>query len=106
MQQLGVEWFPGIEVNSTRLIESYVGHGYGIGLTVSTPGFKPPKGIRALKLPNFPKVMIGAAWTGKLSPIAQQFLEEVEREATSLRKSHGGRHVAIERVQRRSGMIR
>jgi hypothetical protein len=28
--------------------------------------------------------MIGAAWTGKLSPIAQQFLEEVEREATSL----------------------
>jgi hypothetical protein len=57
-------------------------------------------------LQNFPKVMIGAAWTVKLSPIAQQFLEEVEREATSLRKSPGGRHVAIERVQRRSGMIR
>jgi len=95
LQQLGVEWFPGIEVNSTRLIESYVGHGYGIGLTVSTPGFKPPKGIRALKLPTFPKVMIGAAWTGKLSPIAQQFLEEVEREATSLRKSPNARRVAI-----------
>lgn len=106
LQQLGVEWFPGIEVNSTRLIECYVGHGYGIGLTISTPGFKPPKGIRALKLQNFPKVMIGAAWTGKLSPIAQQFLEEVEREATSLRKSPGARHVAIERVQRRSRMIR
>jgi hypothetical protein len=57
-------------------------------------------------LQNFPKVMIGAAWTVKLSPIAQQFLEEVEREATSLRKSPGGRHLAIERVQRRSGMIR
>ena len=95
LQQLDVEWFPGIEVNSTRLIESYVGHGYGIGLTVSTPGFKPPKGIRALKLPTFPKVMIGAAWTGKLSPIAQQFLEEVEREATSLRKSPSARRVAI-----------
>ena len=82
-----MEWFPGIEVNSARLIECYVAHGYGIGLTVATPGFKTPKGIRALKLPNFPKVMIGAAWTGKLSAIAQQFLAEVEREATSLEKA-------------------
>ena len=87
LQQLGVEWFPGIEVNSARLIECYVAHGYGIGLSVATLGFKTPKGIRALKLPNFPKVMIGAAWTGKLSAIAQQFLAEVESEATSLRKS-------------------
>src|ERR1700719_4958657 len=79
LQQLGVEWFPGIEVNSARLIECYVAHGYGIGLSVATPGFKTPKGIRALKLPNFPKVMIGAAWTGKLSAIAQQFLVEIER---------------------------
>jgi len=54
---------------------------------VATPRFKTPKGIRALKLPNFPRVIIGAAWTGKLSTIAQQFLTEVEREATSLRKS-------------------
>src|SRR5207244_2876431 len=87
LQRLGVEWFPGIEVTSARLIERYVAQGYGIGLTVATPGFKAPKGIRALKLPNFPKVMIGAAWTGKLSAIAQQFLTELEREAISLRKS-------------------
>src|SRR5205807_45391 len=84
LQHLGVEWFPGIEVNSARLIECYVAHGYGVGLTVATPGFKAPKGIRVLKLPNFPKVTIGAAWTGKLSAIAHQFLAEVEREATSL----------------------
>jgi len=69
------------------LIECYVAHGYGIGLSVATPGFKTPKGIRALKLRNFPKVMIGAAWTGTLSAIAQQFLAEVEHEVTSLRKS-------------------
>lgn len=89
LQQLGVEWFPAIEVNSTRLIECYVGHGYGIGLTVDTPGFTPPEGIRALKLSNFPRVTIGATWAGKLSPIAQQFLTEVEREATVLRKKRG-----------------
>src|SRR5438046_5323244 len=87
LQQLGVEWFPGIEVNSARLIECYVAHGYGIGLSVATPGFETPKGIRALRLPNFPKVMIGAAWTCSMSAIAQQSLTEVEREATSLRKS-------------------
>lgn len=95
LERLGVEWFPGIEVNSTRLIECYVGHGYGIGLTVSTPRFKPPTGIRALKLATFPRVLIGATWTGKLSSIAQHFLEEVEREATSLRKSATARRVAI-----------
>jgi len=87
LQRLGVEWFPGIEVNSARLIECYVAHGYGIGLTVTTPGFKAPKGIRALKLPSFPKVMIGAAWTGKLSAIAQQFLAEVEIEARFVKRS-------------------
>ena len=95
LQHLGVEWFPGIEVNSARLIECYVAHGYGVGLTVATPGFKAPKGIRVLKLPNFPKVTIGAAWTGKLSAIAHQFLAEVEREATSLRKKRAIRAVAI-----------
>jgi DNA-binding transcriptional LysR family regulator len=87
LQQISVEWFPGIEVNSARLIECYVAHGYGIGLTVATPGFKAPKGIRALKLPNFPKIMIGAAWTRKLSAIAQQFLAEVEREASVVKGS-------------------
>ena len=87
LQQIGVEWFPGIEVNSARLIERYVAEGYGIGLTVATPGFKAPKGIRALKLPNFPKIMIGAAWTRKLSSIAQQFLAEVEREASVVKGS-------------------
>src|SRR5437764_7305691 len=50
LQQLGLDWFPGIEVNSTRLIECYIEHGYGIGLTVGTHGFKPPKGMRPLKL--------------------------------------------------------
>jgi DNA-binding transcriptional LysR family regulator len=87
LQQIGVEWFPGIEVNSARLIERYVAEGYGIGLTVATPGFKAPKGIRALKLPNFPKIVIGAAWTGKVSAIAQQFLAEVEREASVVKGS-------------------
>jgi len=85
--RFGVEWFPGIEVTSTRLIEHYVANGYGIGAAVATPGFKPPPGLRVIPLPGFPPVVVGAAWTGKLSPIAQQFLAEVEIEASVVKRS-------------------
>jgi len=87
LEQLGVEWFPGIEVNSTRLIDHYVANGYGIGLTVAIPGFKSPTGVSVIPLPGFPPVIIGVAWSGKLSPIAQQFLAEVEIEATVVKRS-------------------
>jgi DNA-binding transcriptional LysR family regulator len=86
LDALGVEWFPGIEVNSARLIERYVENGYGIGATVATPGFKPPAALRALPLRNFPAVLIGAVWNGKLSSIAQHFLREIEREAAALKR--------------------
>jgi hypothetical protein len=52
-------------------------------------------GIRPLKLPKFPKILIGAAWAGRLSLIAQQLLREIEREATSLRKGPGCRHLTL-----------
>ena len=87
LEQLGVEWFPGIEVTSTRLIEHYVANGYGIGAAVATPRFKPPRGVRVIPLPGFPPVVVGAAWAGKLSPIAQQFLAEVETEAGAVKRS-------------------
>lgn len=81
LQSLGVEWFGGIEVNSARLIERYVGSGYGIGLAVAVPGFKPSPQVRALALPKFPPVVVGIAWSGKLSNIARQLLGELESEA-------------------------
>jgi DNA-binding transcriptional LysR family regulator len=80
----GVDWFCGIEVNSARLIERYVRAGHGIGLAVQTPGFRPAKGIRVLPLEDFPPVQIGVVWSGKLTPVAEQFLAEVEAEAKSL----------------------
>lgn len=85
LDALGVEWFPGIEVNSTRLIECYVENGYGIGATVATPDFRPAQKIRALPLRHFPPVVIGAAWVGRLSPIPRQLLRELELEATKLK---------------------
>ncbi len=86
LDRLHVEWFPGIEVNSTRLIECYVENGYGVGVTVATPELNVPVGLRAIPLPNFPPVVVGAAWVGKLSPIARQFLAELETEATAVKQ--------------------
>jgi DNA-binding transcriptional LysR family regulator len=87
LEQFGVEWFPGIEVTSTRLIEHYVASGYGVGAAVATPGFKPPRGLRVIPLPDFPTVVVGAAWAGNLSPIERQFLAEVEIEASAVKRS-------------------
>jgi DNA-binding transcriptional LysR family regulator len=81
LERLGVEWFCGIEVNSARLIERYVGSGYGIGLGVAVPGFKPTEEVRVLQLPDFSPVVVGASWSGKLSNILKQLLAELETEA-------------------------
>jgi len=81
LEQLGVEWFCGIEVTSERLIQHYVASGYGIGLTVAVPGFTPPPQLRALPLSNFPPVVVGVAWSEKLSDIARHLLAELDVEA-------------------------
>ena len=80
-----MEWFCGIEVNSVRLIEHYVASGYGIGLTVAVPGFKAPPQLRALPLADFPPVVVGVAWSDKLSSIARQLLAELDTEAEAQR---------------------
>ena len=85
LERLGVEWFCGIEVNSARLIERYVTSGYGIGLAVAVPGFKPASQLRKLPLPHFPPVVVGVAWSGKLSNIAHQLFAELETEAETQR---------------------
>jgi len=86
LDALGVEWFPGIEVNSTRLIECYVENGYGVGATVATPNFKATAALKVIPLPNFPPVTIGAVWAGELAPIPRQFLMELETEAKFLKR--------------------
>jgi DNA-binding transcriptional LysR family regulator len=94
LERTGVEWFCGIEVNSARLIERYVAGGYGIGLVVAVPGFSPTQGVRVLELPDFPLVIVGASWSGKLSNISKQLLAELETEAQvqMRRMKSGARH--------------
>ena len=63
--------------------------GYGIGLTVAVPGFKPPPQLRALPLTNFQPVVVGVAWSGKLSHITRRLIGEINVEAETQRACIG-----------------
>ena len=82
--KLGVEWFPGIEASSTDLIETYVANGLGIGLSVAIPKKPFPASVRALPLPGFPPIVIGALWRGRATPLLEAFLEETKLRARDL----------------------
>ena len=80
----GVDWFPGIEVSSLELIETYVADGHGIGLSVVIPKMKHSPQVRALPLEGFAPVNFGVLWQGKPGPLGQAMLEEIQTVARSL----------------------
>jgi DNA-binding transcriptional LysR family regulator len=81
---LGVDWFPGIEASSVDLVETYVAHGLGIGLSVAIPKKVLPANVRALPLRRFPPVVIGAMWRGRTTPLLEALLEEMKLRAKQL----------------------
>jgi DNA-binding transcriptional LysR family regulator len=87
LQSRGLDWPPGIEVNSLQLIQSYVSMGFGVGLSVRVPGQPFPPGIRALPLPEFPLLEVGAFWRNPLSPPAKLFVEILHRYVKKLTHS-------------------
>lgn len=80
----GVDWFPGIEVSSLELIETYVADGHGVGLSVVIPKMKHSPQVRALPLEGFAPVNFGVLWQGKPGPLGQAMLEEIQTVARSL----------------------
>jgi len=79
LRQAGVEWATRIDVASLDLVGTYVVNGFGIGVSVLLDAM--PTGTRALALPGFPTLVLGALWRGALLPVAQSFLEEVKLRA-------------------------
>src|ERR1051325_4298898 len=84
LDQLNVEWHPGIEASSVDLVETYVANGLGIGVAVAVPKRAPSPKVRALPLPGFPPVVIGAMWRGKTTPLLQAFLGEAQSRGKQL----------------------
>jgi DNA-binding transcriptional LysR family regulator len=87
LAKIGVDWFPGIEVSSLDLIETYVAGGLGIGLSVSIPNTSCSPKIRALPLPGFAPILIGALWRGKATPLIQGLLDELKLRAKQFSSS-------------------
>ena len=84
LAKIGVDWFPGIEVSSLDLIETYVTNGFGIGLSVSIPKSNFPTHVRAIPLPGFTPITMGALWRGKTTPLVQALLDELKLHAKRL----------------------
>lgn len=82
--RLKADWFPSVEVSSLELVETYVAEGFGIGLSLITPGVKLPSGLKLLPLEGFAPVVLGVMWHGKLSDAGKAFVEETVKRAESL----------------------
>jgi len=79
-----VDWIGGIEVSSVEMVQNYVAHGYGIGVTVQLPELNEYPGVRVLPLPDFPQATFGVLWQGRKTPVLQGMMNILERSAKEL----------------------
>ena len=73
-----------LEVNSIELIEHYVRHGHGLGVSIVVPGKPFPPGLRVVPLPGQPCLEVAALWRGTLHPAAEALLRELKEQARKL----------------------
>ena len=85
LAKMGVDWFPGIEINAADLIATYVAGGFGLGVSVMIPQVNFPAKVRPILLPDFAPVVVGALWRGKANPLLQACLEEFQSRARALK---------------------
>ncbi len=83
----GLAWPTAIEVGTLELVGTYVGEGFGVGLTVQVPGERPPAATRFLPLLDFPRLPIGLLWSNPLSPVAEAFSSLLAAAADALAAS-------------------
>lgn len=79
-----VDWLGGIEVSSVEMVQIYVAHGYGIGVTVQLPELKLLPEVRVLPLPDFNPVTFGVLWQGRRTPILDGLIRILEQRADQL----------------------
>ena len=79
-----VDWINGIEVSSVEMVQTYVAHGYGIGVMVHLPELKLHPDVRVLPLPEFDRVTFGALWQGRKSALMEGMIGALKRVAMGL----------------------
>jgi DNA-binding transcriptional LysR family regulator len=79
-----VDWGGGIEVSSVEMVQIYVAHGYGIGVTVHLPELDLHAKVRAIPLLDFKRVTFGVLWQGRRTAILEGLIRILEQRARSL----------------------
>ena len=72
-----IVWRTAMETSSQDSVSIYVRNGLGAGLAVQTPELQRDSALRVLPLSGFPSMPIGVFWRGRLSEIAQVFVDEL-----------------------------
>lgn len=78
-----VDWINSVEVSSVEMVQTYVAHGYGIGVLVHVPELNLRPDVRVLPLADFERVTFGALWQGRKTPLMEGMLGELRRAAAS-----------------------
>lgn len=81
-EKKNIQWESSVKLDSLEVIQDYVLEGFGIGLGLDIPGRKLAKGLRSIRIPDFPPLELGVLYQGKLKPIATQFLSKAEEAAS------------------------
>ena len=79
-----IQWTPSVEVESLAMVTEYAGRDFGVGLAVTIPGVPLAKGLRQIRLNDFPPIRIGVLYQGALKPLARTFLEAARKKARSV----------------------
>jgi DNA-binding transcriptional LysR family regulator len=79
-----VDWPAGIEVSSVEMVQIYVAHGYGIGVTVHLPELKLHPEVRVVPLPDFSRVTFSVLWQGRKAGVLAGLLSLLESAARKL----------------------
>ena len=84
LNQLDVDWFPSIEASSVDLIETYVAHGLGIGVAVTSRRNPCPRRCAWCRCRISRRWRWGRCGAAKRLPVLQAFLDELQLRAREL----------------------
>jgi DNA-binding transcriptional LysR family regulator len=73
-----VAWPVSIEASSLELITQYVADGAGFGAGIDLPEINRHRAVRALPLPDFPAIELGALWEGEPSPLLRLAIQHIQ----------------------------
>ncbi len=82
--RMKISWPVSMEVNSTDVVRDFVRRGFGVGVGISIPGVRSPKGVKPLPIGSFPPLVIGAMYQGRPKGVVLDFLRIAKKHSKGL----------------------